>query len=165
MEGRKGREGGAGNGELNREERGRMDANRGGGAPRDPSSWARLGEAGGPRGFGVRGMPGAGASGDPGVGGAGVLEPSSRKGDSREAKAGKGASWHGGVGMEVPSGSPGDGVRRAGDGVRRAGGAWEAAGGYGFPGPSGCRGRECPGVPRGPGVGSPEGRAGVPAVF
>lgn len=79
-------------------ERGRMDGNREGGAPRDPTTEARRGGAGGPKGFGVRGMPGTGASGDPGGGGAGVLEPSGGKGGSREARAGKGASRPGGWG-------------------------------------------------------------------
>lgn len=127
-----------------------MDANRGGGAPRDPSPWARRGEAGRPRGFGVRGMLGTGASGDPGGGGAGVLEPNSGKGGSREARAGKGASRHGSGGGGIP-------WVPQGMGLGGPGGAWEAGGGCGFRGPSGCRGRECPGVPRGPGVGSPEG--------
>lgn len=61
--------------------------------------------------------------------------------------------------MKAPSGSRGDRVK-GGQGV-----GGRLAGGRGCRSPSGCRGRECPGVSRGPGVGSPEGRAGVPVVF
>lgn len=67
-------------------------------------------------------------------------------GGSGEARAGKGVSQHEGGMCAGTSGSRGDGVRRVGGG-RQAG---EESG---VRTPSGCRGRECPGVTRGSGWG------------
>lgn len=136
-----------------------MDGNGEGGTPRDPGTGAPRGEAGGPRRFGVRGMPGTRAEGDPGEGERQLRSRRAESEGSRRPKRECGRPGTTRVCVKTQSGSRPDGVK----GGQEVGGRmlW----GGGFQSPSGCRERECSGVPRGPGVGSPKGRAGVPVIF